>query len=152
MKKKYMVTACLSILMLISTLLFTACIPSFRYDYEELKNEVVKIEIIDLGENIYGGGNDFESKISQLLITIEDEEVINDVVLDISKLVYKQLLFGDPMWHRGICIKLYYKGGGYEILSLYMIARFDPAGKPVYSQFRSCSEKAFNALIEKYLD
>jgi hypothetical protein len=137
MKKNYSI-----FLFLLFLLLTTGC-STFRFDNDTLSDEVETIEIIEIKDTTNG-------KEVSILKTFDTKQLMDELLINISELEYNQL-YGDPEPLRGICFKLIYKNGDYEIIGKRKIEKYNKSDKPIYAMSKYCSGKEFNSIIDKCL-
>lgn len=137
------------IILLIS--LLVGCTSSFSFNYENLKNEVTKVEIIRLSD--YEGTlyPDMD-KNYVILITLVDEEK-DKLLLELSKIEFTHF-YGSPNYSpKDLCLKLYYNDGTYGFINQNTSFRFNEDGsKYVTSQSVSTSEDSFINLILQFIE
>lgn len=109
------------------SLLLTACDPgSYMFDYDELTNNVIRVELIDYKnpdqKHFVSWVPDHSSKLLPFntsdLTTLEalDENKIPDFLSQLSEenILYKYYAYDSP---KGICLKLSYSNGDFLIIS-----------------------------------
>ena len=107
------------------------CFDPYYFDYEDLKEKVQKIEIIDY---------DSDTQEEVLLVAISETEQ-DQLLLRLSELEYHYVL-GDPLSPKGTCVKLNYKNNECEIISY--------AGS-THNGFIQCDKTLFEGMLKKYL-
>ena len=104
----------------------------YYFSYDELKNNVERVEIVEIEE--------WDLKNLVVLKSLDEEE--SDLILkELSEIRYT-FLWGDPPEPNGICLKLYNADGTEDIISSFGTT----VGKV------SCSESEFMEMIERFLD
>lgn len=124
MKKIAVVFVILSIL-----LLLCGC-DTYYFDYENLKETVQKIEIIDY--------DSFTREERLLKVLVESDR--NQFLLELSQIEYHFFL-GDPPTTKGYAIKLYYKNNDCEIITW--------AGTTKQG-FIKCDKELFEEMLREY--
>ena len=105
----------------------TACDPSpYRYDREELRNDVVGIELISYDNpqqkrfkswvpNHYSKLRSFDLSNMKILETLDSEQFDGFITqLSDTTLLYRYYAFDSP---NGICIRLLYSNGDFEVIT-----------------------------------
>lgn len=94
--------------MLIITLFLCGCEPIYAYfNYNEMINKVVKVEVVDQGD---------VGKITKGDVLMElDETLIDDFLFDLSQIQFKSYIFGDVDYPSGISFCLTFKDGTYTV-------------------------------------
>ena len=131
--------------------LLVGCTKSFYYDYEEMKDEIEKIEIINIHQ--YDGtlypDKDKDCDLLKILIGEEKDELL----LDLSKIKIT-FFHGSPNYSPvGLCLKLYYEDQTYGFMNHYTFFKFNKDGtKYVYSKNAHALEEEFNNLLSKFIE
>ena len=133
-------------LMLFSvSLAFFGCVAKPRFDYETLKNEVVKIEI---KSSVYPP----DETESEMLYTLADYET-NDFLQKLSLLKFENIWFRTELPYYGkYYIKLFYKNGDYQIILNNSTFNYDSNGKRTSGKSWSCPKEDFDNLIAKFIN
>ncbi|PKK98342.1 MAG: hypothetical protein CVV57_07510 [Tenericutes bacterium HGW-Tenericutes-2] len=136
---------CMMFLLLV-TLFLSSCAKSNQFNYYSLREDVSKVEIIHVNTQ-------WELKY-EVLNELSENEV--EVFLEkLSEINYTKSLFGDPgTLDDEKCIKITYKSGDFDIVTSYLIVKFDANSSQI--QWESIiidklivAEK-YNVLIEEY--
>ena len=112
----------------------------YKLDYEELKEQVVAVEIIyvhETNENIsYNVG-------------VVKEENMDSFLKELCQLTYAK--FVPPKSSSGKSVKLVHKDGSYVVISVYGGAEYNSKGE--WEKFGLCAtnEEMFLSLIDKYI-
>ncbi len=120
------------LVLLLILLSLCSCVREYHFNYEELKENVQKIEIIDFNSDNY--------EEQTLMVVSESDQ--DKLLLDLSQLDYYYYL-GDPELGAGHCIKLFYKNNEVEIISWRDTSK---------QGFIKCNREKFDEMIQKYLD
>ncbi len=118
----------LVVLLILSSL--CGCNDSYYFDYEDLKEKVQKIEIIDYNVN---------TQEEKLLTTIPESNQ-DQFLRDLSEIRYNFFL-GAPSLVTGPCVKLIYKNNDYEIIT------WGGTSKDGRIQ---CPKEVFEEMLKKY--
>ena len=138
-------------LMLFLFTILSSCAKSYDFDTDDLKSNVVKVEIIYLSE--YQGSlyPDYE-KEHELLVTLNDE-LKNLFIDDFSKLEFKKYYGSPNNSPKGNCLKFYYNDGSYAYITYYTFIRFSEDGSSyVSTQNLHTSDEMFMDLVDKYIN
>lgn len=117
----------------------TACDPAhYNYNHEELKNNVVRVELINYDNP--DAKELFEKRDKVIAVNLDKIEVVetlsedkvNDFLLDFSKILFLEY------WRhsdspRGTCVRIVYENGDFEVVSHEVVyaGRFDSEGNVV---------------------
>ena len=138
---------------------FTACEPGFRtYHYDDLKSNIVSVELIkydnpkakDVPDHFGNAWHrSFDFKKMEYMGAL-DEELYYDFFKDISG---KTIL--DHVWHKnspnGICVKMNYENGDFEIVSYDYVGKFSARGKS-QKHLGGYYSKEFIDIMYNYFD
>ena len=122
------VAAILVVVLLLFSL--SGCDNTYHFDYDELKETVQKIEIIDY---------DALTKEERLLTVISESEQ-DQFLKDLSQIEFYHA-FGDPDTPKGYSIKLIYNNYDYEIITWSGTTK---------NRFLNCVNKLFEEMLSKY--
>ena len=109
------------------------------FNYDEMIEKVVKIDIIDIEEL----GTRRTDGISEKVVGTIDDELIDDFLLDLSKIKFtKPWGISNPQFPDGIAFLVYYNNNDYDIIH----------SSGTYGELREvqCSVEEYNYLVNKY--
>ena len=124
-------------LLLIISLLLSSCNDEAIYfNYDEMIDKVVKIDVVDAN-----GADLIQSKTYKYLLTLNNE-LLDDFLLDLS-----QIEFAKVILHNGYCpwkitFIIYYRGGDYDYINL--------SDSTCNNYFVGLSTEDYNYLVDKY--
>jgi len=121
--------------------ILSGCRAAYYYSYDDLKSEVIKVEVIkidDLGRN-------------QVLLRELSGKEIDMMLIELAQIRFSYP-FGDPLEVHGFCFKIYYRSLKYEIIGQMGTKRFDEDNRSVAWYKRRCSVADFKTLISKFVD
>lgn len=124
----------------------TSCASYFRYDYNNLKNDVVSAEIIDIS---YEKQSDNSFKTIINLVNIIDNDKLDGLFNDLSDISILEKV-GSPKAAEGKCLKLVFSNGEYEIIYKHSIDRFKSDGTFLNYKNVGISSTVFIDLVSKY--
>ena len=128
-------TLFLNVVMFFALFLLGSCFlrREYYFSYDELKNNVERVEIVEIEEW------DLENLV--VLKSLDEEE--SDLILkELSEIKYT-FLWGDPPAPNGICLRFYYINGTEEVIGRRGTSKNGNI---------ACSETEFMEMIEKFLD
>ena len=105
------------------TAIFMACEPAkYIFHYEELKNSIVKIELINYKNEEARFIKEKEDILpfnfqKEEIIEMLDGELLNDFLVDFSDAAFFQNYWDQPDSPMGVCLKLTYENGDFIIAS-----------------------------------
>ena len=125
---------CLLVLLVLIAL--TGCVNSFYFEYDDLARDVEKAEIINLDKN-----HTIDEDI-EVVHTLTYDETLQ-LLSELSKIEYKNTPLGPgmPPTPLGLCIRVWYSDGRYEI--------YGSSGTT--TAWGECEKDVFDSLIEKYM-
>lgn len=118
------------------------------YNYSNLKDTIVKIEILHIVNKFSVEENASDYDIT-LYTVLEETSQIQDLLKDLSKIKFIKPL-GSPAALSGDAIKLIFLTGEYEIISQRATRRYTSKGKEIMV-IQECNKKQFDFLIKKYI-
>ena len=124
-------------LLLIVSLLLSSCKDrSVYFDYDEMIEKVVKIEVVDAN-----GGDHISSRTYKYLFTLNNA-LIDDFLLDLSQIEFAKVILynGNRPWK--ITFIIYYRGGDYDYINLSV--------STCNNYFVGLSTEDYNYLVDKY--
>ena len=146
--KPYRILALSGLISIIILLLFIVIVTlffnSYFYDYEELKNNVVKIEIVEVD---YLHWEKYEIELIKELNSEETDKLLSE--LSKIEFIYP---FGSPYELRGICIYIQYNNNEFELLSWRGTVFYDENGNNRGRFHRICSEEEWEALLSEFIN
>ena len=113
----------------------------YRFDYEELKEKVIAVEILYLhtGEIIEG---------AECLAVLETEE-IEPFLQEFCKFAFAEYV--PPKRAEDIAVKLVYKDGAYDVISPYGGTKYNAKGEKTGHAPCPKAQQAFLDLINQYI-
>jgi len=132
--------------LLLVILFLSSCAKSNQFNYYSLREDVSKIEIIHVNTQ-------WELEY-EVLNELSENEV--EVFLEkLSEIHYTKSLFGDPgTLDDEKCIKITYKSGDFDIITSYLIVKFDANSSQIRWESiimdKSIVAEKYNVLIEEY--
>ena len=155
---------------LLLSILLTSCDPGgFRYNYDSLVNEIVSVELINYNnENqkefmswVPDHSKDLLAFNFDLMEKKEDlpKEKMTDFLLELSTthILYKYYVYDSP---KGICIKMNYKNGNFEIIScdyerssyFSYIGTYNKEGEVLFYVGSFSNYEYFESLVNNYFE
>jgi len=128
-------------LILTVILLLTGCtVRTYYFNYDEMAEKVVKIDIIDIPISTRRSDG-----ISEPVIGSLDDELIDDFLLDLSKIEFTRPWgISNPRFPEGVAFLIYYSDNSYDIIN----------ESSTYSQENIveiwCPIEDYNNLVNKY--
>ena len=126
-------------LLLIVSLLLSSCKDrSVYFNYDEMIEKVVKIDIIDVPIRTYRTHG-----IDETVVGTIDEDLIDDFLLDLSKIKFVKLWgISNPIFPEGITFLIYYSNNEYDIVNQ----------SSTYGNIREvvCTKDEYVFLVDKY--
>lgn len=119
-------------------LVFTGC-GKEAYSFQYHVNEIKSIEIVSA-----------ENSLEFTIIKTLSETEKNDFLKQFQTIQFNSYYVGDPLSVNGNAVKVTYQNGTYEMICYYW-AEYVENGL-VYSVRKSCSEKDFNELLNRFLE
>ena len=128
-------------LLLIVSLLLSSCKDrSYYYNYNEMIEKVVKIEVVDAP-----GGDLISSRTYKYLFTLNDA-LIDDFLLDLSKIEFRETLLPNGARAWKITFIIYYNHGEYDYINLSRSTCFSNGYR--YLDFSASDDYYY--LVDKY--
>ena len=163
--KKSIISTILTIFIILACCLMSACDPGFySFDYDYLKENVVKIEFINYDvpetrkvrkvEEILN----FDENKAEVLKVLEEEEY-DDFLMDLSKIDFhiSNSLIGYWTSAKGTSIRLVYENNKFLIVCCSdwksnFVTEFNSDGIPTDIILSFTGPSEFDALVDKYLN
>ena len=124
-------------LLLIISLLLSSCNDEAIYfNYDEMIDKVVKIDVVDAI-----GGELIESKTYKYLLTL-DNELLDDFLLDLSQIEFSRVILHNGYRPWKITFIIYYRGGDYDYINL--------SDSTCSNYYVGLSTEDYNYLVDKY--
>ncbi|MCL2061731.1 MAG: hypothetical protein FWH03_03805 [Firmicutes bacterium] len=131
---------------LIAFAFFSGCSRQY-YDYDEMKESVEKVEIVEVRNYVWAQNLDMQDIIVKKALSSEETD---ELLIQLSKMSYVHP-FGDPRGLHGICIKFFYKDNRIEILGSQAVRFYNAEGNYDGGESRSFRGDGYNDLISKFL-
>ena len=141
MKKSLFIIIIIIIIFIFISL--AGCGGSYYYNYEDLKETVEKVEIIEI-TNEGKTAEDFK------LIRILNDKEMDELLEELAKVEFIYP-FGTPRELSDTGIKMYYSNEEYEIVSRLATKRYKDDVE-IDWRMRYCSKEDFDNLVSKYLN
>ncbi len=140
------------LLMILTLVCLSGCFkPFYYYDYETMKEEIEKVEIIYI--HPYEGGFYPEAyKHYDLINTLTGEEK-DKFLFDFCKIAVTNYLGRANHSPAGYFVKLYYKDTRFSYMTDYVLVEFDfNRDPPVDFRNFHADEYEFSSLLSKYME
>jgi hypothetical protein len=141
LEKKYV----LFLICLLLGLFLFGCSQPYYYSYDEQKDQIEKIEIIDIQEF-------YPDKKYDLLKTLSEEEM-DELLSELSNIEFIYGMGPPNTSPEGFCLKLYYKNGEIGYINYNTSIKFNAEGsRRIFEKKLQCPEDNFNDLLSKYIE
>ena len=123
--------AAITLALLLVLVSLCGCKNEYHFDYEDLKEKVQKVEIVE-----YNSDTEEETLLSTISSSNQDQ-----FLLDLSRLEY-HFIWGTPIDPDGVCLKLIFKNGDSEIIGWCGTTKH---------KLILCNQEEFDTLVQNYL-
>jgi len=124
-------------LLLIVLLLLSGCKDrSVYFNYDEMIDQVVKIDVVDAI-----GGDLIKDNTYKYLLTL-DNELLDDFLLDLSQIEFAKVFLHNGYRPWKITFIIYYRGGDYDYINL--------SDSTCSNYYVGLSAEDYNYLVDKY--
>jgi len=118
---------------------------SYYYNYEEMKNNVIKIEIVDMFQNTSNVHNNI------ILLKALDDDEADRFLSELSETEFI-IRSGTPHEMGGTSIMIYYNNGDIKIISRLLSSLYNADGKNIGGDNKICKEDDWNTLLSKFVN